>query len=155
MLAISSLLTQNNHHLRSTYFIALQLSVGIPITHIVLLSLGYARTSQLLTRMIGNPKPQKTSDPEAFAKNLRRLIRNLRKHHPLAGSCLSLSLCLWWLLQRRGIKTSLCIGTNNSDDFMAHAWLELDGHPLNAGAKVRQRYATFDKSFTPGYKTIA
>jgi hypothetical protein len=42
------------------------------------------------------------------------------------------------------------IGTRRLDgEFQAHAWLEYQGQPLNAGKRVRQKYMVFEYTFTP------
>jgi Transglutaminase-like superfamily len=44
--------------------------------------------------------------------------------------CLSRSLVLTRLLERRGIPARLIIGARAGPDFGAHAWVEYDGHPV-------------------------
>jgi hypothetical protein len=40
------------------------------------------------------------------------------------------SLVLTRLLARRGIASTLVIGTRTTPEFLAHAWVELQGTPL-------------------------
>jgi hypothetical protein len=44
--------------------------------------------------------------------------------------CLARSLVLVRLLARRGLSCTFVIGVRTEPDFGAHAWVELDGHPL-------------------------
>lgn len=79
--------------------------------------------------------------------------RWVRKCAPsrLRGNCLSQSVTLWWLLHLRGIDTKLCIGIDRrSEQFSAHAWVEHHGVALNAGAAVRDNFATFGHDFAKG-----
>ena len=47
------------------------------------------------------------------------------------GTCLSRSLALRKMLDKKGIRTELRIGFDKSDDeFRAHAWLEFNGTPI-------------------------
>ena len=77
---------------------------------------------------------------------LKRIKRRLPA--PLRGNCLSRSLALWWMLARHGVPATLCIGARRDDgDFGAHAWVEHEGVPINAGRRVRSNYATFEDDF--------
>lgn len=44
--------------------------------------------------------------------------------------CLTRSLVLTRLLARRGIPAKLVIGTRTAPNFLAHAWVEYEGHPV-------------------------
>jgi hypothetical protein len=60
--------------------------------------------------------------------------------------CLGRSLLLWYLLRRRGMDAELVVGAKSPVDeaWMAHAWVELDGLPVNDAPDVRRHYASFD-----------
>lgn len=66
----------------------------------------------------------------------------------LGTSCLSRSLVLWHLLRSRGTSTKICLGVSKLADgnLSAHAWVELEGLPLNDGADVFARYAALPGS---------
>lgn len=60
------------------------------------------------------------------------------------GNCLSQSLTLLRLLRGRAINAQLRIGVRRTDtEFQAHAWVELNGAPLNDTPNVAQRYVPF------------
>jgi Transglutaminase-like superfamily len=62
--------------------------------------------------------------------------------------CLEQSLALWWLLGRRGISTSVRIGTRKTGEkFEAHAWVECDGVALNEAEEPHEHYAAFEEAF--------
>jgi hypothetical protein len=59
-------------------------------------------------------------------------------------NCLSKSLLLDWLLHRQGIESELRIGVELlSGRLSAHAWVEVDGVPINDRADIAQSYAPF------------
>jgi Transglutaminase-like superfamily len=55
-------------------------------------------------------------------RNLGRLPGDTR--------CLTRSLVLLAMLARRGMDARLVIGVRSGEAFAAHAWVELDGHPM-------------------------
>jgi hypothetical protein len=91
-------------------------------------------------------EPEQTT----YINQITQWIQYVKRHGLYRGNCLSRSLVLWWLLRRRGIETVIRIGTRQQmGQFQAHAWVEYQGQPLNAGPHVRQRYTTFDHAFVP------
>jgi transglutaminase superfamily protein len=63
----------------------------------------------------------------------------------LGGSCLVRSLSLWVILRRRGVHASLRIGMRRSGEKVeGHAWLEIDGIPVNEKQAVIRTYTVFD-----------
>lgn len=63
----------------------------------------------------------------------------------VGARCLGRSLVLWFLLRRRGIDAELVLGAvaNGTSEFLAHAWVEVDGKPVNDTPDVRERYGSF------------
>ncbi len=46
----------------------------------------------------------------------------------LAAPCLPTALAALWMLRRRGIRSTLCLGVRRETSALkAHAWLEIDG----------------------------
>jgi hypothetical protein len=142
-------LPQGNLSFRARWF-QLKLVLLVPLVHTYLKFAGYNRTLSLLRHLtpLSPACSHKPCNPETYAKIILRLMLHIRDYSLFPGNCLSRSLSLWWLLRRAGINSKLHIGTKyNSKQFRAHAWVEYQGHPLNAGNKVRQRYVAFDKAF--------
>ena len=93
----------------------------------------------------------KRSDPSAQVPNL--VIANrvakavaLVSHLPIVGgSCLPRSLTTWFLLRRRGMDAVVHLGADlsNIDGLPAHAWVEVDGIPLNEAADIGERFGSF------------
>ena len=61
---------------------------------------------------------------------LGRVVERRLAHLPGDTRCLTRSLVLLRMLARRNIIAHLVIGALADDGFSAHAWVELDGHPL-------------------------
>ena len=61
---------------------------------------------------------------------LARVVERRLGHLPGDTRCLTRSLVLIRLLTRRDIVPRLVLGALAEDGFTAHAWVELDGHPL-------------------------
>ncbi len=81
----------------------------------------------------GGPAPARPA-AEALPEAVRLGRAVVRTMALLPGDtrCLRRSLVLTRLLARRGIPGRLVIGTRTRPEFMAHAWVELDGVPVLA-----------------------
>ncbi|HTD07903.1 MAG TPA: lasso peptide biosynthesis B2 protein [Solirubrobacteraceae bacterium] len=66
----------------------------------------------------------------AEARRLGRAVTRLLAHLPGDTRCLVRSLVLTRLLANRGIQAKLVIGARTTPTFLAHAWVEHDGHPV-------------------------
>ena len=64
------------------------------------------------------------------AERLGRAVRRTLTTLPADSRCLMQSVVLVSMLARRGVNGSLVIGVRPGVEFGAHAWVELDGHPL-------------------------
>jgi hypothetical protein len=73
-----------------------------------------------------------------------RWIRIADRYCPGGGNCLVRSLALFGVLRRAGIAAELRIGVDRTASALqAHAWVEVDGTPVNDAADVAARYAPF------------
>jgi hypothetical protein len=61
------------------------------------------------------------------------------------ASCLTQALALRWMLNRRGIASTLRFGVARPDGqkLAAHAWLECDGRIIIGGRQSAEKYASF------------
>jgi hypothetical protein len=84
----------------------------------------------------------------SYALRLGRLTRIAGRYVPTNGSCLRLSLLVWWLLRRKGVPAELRIGVRQHGGFSAHAWVELAGQAVNDAPDVAERFAPFDGSLS-------
>ena len=82
---------------------------------------------------------------EEAVRQARAAATLVRAAASLYGArCLVQALTLQRLLGRRGIVSELRIGVNRQDGrFGAHAWLEIDGIPVNDAEDVGGRFAPF------------
>ena len=117
----------------------------LPVAAALLRTRGMARTTALLERL-GNRAER---DPGTLAPpEIARLVSAAASM--LRARCLARSLVLCHLLRQRGRSTEIRLGVSKLADgkLSAHAWVELDGVPLNDGADVFERYAALPSSAT-------
>jgi len=110
---------------------------------VALRGLGLRRVDRLLRRMPQRRRAEATP-PTALARRVERAAAR----SPVPVRCLARSVCLQWLLRRRGIDSRLRIGTAREHGvFRAHAWVELEGRVLGDDPEHVERYAAFDHEF--------
>jgi Transglutaminase-like superfamily len=85
---------------------------------------------------------------EARIRQCVRLVDIAARRGPIKGSCLVRSIVLKRALAQIGVKSELRIGVDKSRDreFAAHAWLELNGQPINDRADVHEHFAAFENA---------
>lgn len=119
----------------------LQAWVLLPLFWLGLRALGLPR---LQARLAGQAGPGQRPLSLVEAKAMGEAVNIAARHTPFRVTCLSRSLVLGWLLRRRGVASDLRIGVRLvSGSLDAHAWVELDGVPVNDRADIAQTYATF------------
>ncbi len=118
----------------------------LPLVAASLRLLDYPRTLRLLSRWspAAPPRVDLPEDSMSYALRLGRLARMAGRYVPTNGSCLRQSLLVWWLLRRKGMPAELRIGVRTQEGFTAHAWVEVDGQPVNDAPDVAERFAPFD-----------
>jgi hypothetical protein len=90
-------------------------------------------------------KPTGT-DADTVISSALRAQRAVKRMTGLEGSCLVRSLSLWTMLLRRGVHTDLRIGMRRSSNTMeGHAWLEVEGSPVNEKPAVVGTYTVFEE----------
>jgi Transglutaminase-like superfamily len=117
--------------------------VLVPLVQLSLKRRGFARTADALARR--SQAAARPSTPDEVRPMARAV--NIVANRPMVGApCLGRSMVLWFLVRRRGIDAELVIGAEppKGGDLSAHAWVELDGVPVNDVAGVRQRFGSFD-----------
>lgn len=127
----------------------LKFKILIPLVSISVKQIGIKSTIELFC----DPKRFKKVQSADNVNNARLVLSALKQTVQDArfnGNCLSRSIALHRLLQGKGISSNIKIGVSTrKNKFRAHAWVEHQGIPLNAGAKVRNRYQTLE-----GYEMI-
>lgn len=77
--------------------------------------------------------------PNGLADRVRRWLA--RGRGPWTSSCLTRSLVLYAMLRQHGHRPRLHVGVaGDPRAFAAHAWVTLDGRPLEEPATVAERY---------------
>ena len=85
-------------------------------------------------------------EAEARARRAAKVVAVVANRRWIGAPCLGRSLELWWWLRRQGIDAELAIGAmapNGEVEFAAHAWVEVEGVPVNDAADVGERFGRF------------
>jgi len=86
-----------------------------------------------------------STPPAVPARRAARLVAGALR--PFGANCLGESLTLVVLLQRLAYPASLRIGARRAAAGLeAHAWVELDGMPLNDRPDIAADYAPFERA---------
>jgi hypothetical protein len=104
--------------------------------------------SKLSLRLFGLPRAlawhRRTAPRAGAAPAAARWVGVAARYCPGGASCLVRSLALLRLLRRRGIGAELRVGVGRTAPALeAHAWVELDGVPVNDAPDVAARYTPF------------
>ncbi len=130
--------------------IVLEAWVALPTIHFLLCLLGFKRTLALLSQVGSRKSATPASEWNPRAWHIMRLTRLAARRGVVQGNCLSQSLTLWWLLHQSGIESELRVGVRKeANQFLAHAWIELAGFPLNDRVEAVRQYAMFEKLTIP------
>ena len=120
--------------------------VMLPLIAVSLKAKGYKWTQAFLADHLPDRSLSTHSEDTQLkeAQQLARIVTIASSNSAYKASCLKKSLLIWWLLARRGIKTELRIGVNNSSgDFKAHAWVEYRGEVLAEQADMGEQFSAF------------
>jgi hypothetical protein len=152
----------------------LQALILLPILHVGLKLLGYARVARFIE--VWNPlergrneashlrregEAQKTAEATTGEDSSEIALGSLQRAQATArivsiaarrgiyrASCLRRSMVLVFLLRRQGIASMVCFGTRLKDHHLeAHAWVEVQGAVVNDRPDVRLQYSPLDKAF--------
>jgi hypothetical protein len=134
--------------------IFLRAAVVLPFISLSLRLRGLRATQSSLQKLMPTDGSNCSLGPDSTTKQraaqVARMVRSAAYRGLGTANCLDQSLALWWLLGRRGIASSVRIGTRKTGGkFEAHAWVECDGVALNEPEEPHKHYAAFDEEF-PG-----
>jgi len=119
--------------------------VAVPVSLVLLRSLGYQRTIRLGKRL--SPEPSAHADTARRGQVTNRLVWVVDRRLHLPTTCLSRSLALWYLLRVQGVDSTIRIGVRaGGRPLDAHAWVELDGVVLNDLDDVGVRFSTIERT---------
>ncbi len=122
----------------------LLIALALPWIHGAIAVFGYQRTQQWLGRRSRRATAHVASDQELQRANrLARLAAVAGRHGAINATCLRQSLLLYWILRRRGLQPIVRLGVRKDAGNVldAHAWVELDGHPLSSTSIQHQPFA--------------
>jgi hypothetical protein len=107
------------------------------VCDVALRVLGFARTLRLARRIAG--EKQAEVPDELIDKTLHNVIV-ATVLYPGRSKCLEQAVASFILLRRRGVPAEVRFGIQPYP-FFAHAWVELNGAPLNESPEVIGRFA--------------
>lgn len=118
------------------------MAATLPLIHAALNTFGYARTRAWLERRSRHSAPRAaTPDELESARSAARIAAIAGRRGMVTATCLRQALLLNWLLRRRGLQPELRIGVRKQGEALdAHAWVELDGHPLQSTPVVHSPF---------------
>jgi hypothetical protein len=126
----------------------LSAAVLLPVIAVSLRLRGLRATQGTLGRFLSTPNDSDRQSDVSIGNDASctaRMVHAAARYGLVRPTCLEKSLALWWFLGRRGIVSSLRIGTRkNGNRLEAHAWIELGGRPLNETGGPIPDYALFD-----------
>ncbi|RAJ76670.1 transglutaminase superfamily protein [Chitinophaga dinghuensis] len=104
-------------------------------------------TEKILSILAKKVSPPNEKEMVAILDKYATIFNQINHQPDLKGRCLSQSLALRCLLQRKGITSALKIGVNQiRGNFDAHAWLERDGILINDHPSVIANYFVLPES---------
>src|SRR5262245_28511678 len=103
-------------------------AILLPLLAAALRVAGFAR----VRRWLAPSRVHRSATSEVEPRRLAVLVNAASNHLPIAGSCLTRSLLLDWMLRRRGVDSTMRLGVRLVDGrLQAHAWVEVGGQPIN------------------------
>jgi len=123
-----------------------------PLFRVWLRLFGYRRSTRLAA-LLSTSRHRTSLTPGEQIALARELASGVDRagRQPYAGAvCLPRSLTLTVLLTRRGIDGTIRLGAaHRGGQFMAHAWVEVGGSPVNDSSDVAERFAPFPEPSLP------
>lgn len=122
---------------------ALSVAVALGAAALLVQLRGLKRAARTVWRIAGDvPTRPKPAFPSQFAAGRARAIARVADRMVPMPRCLPRALLLAALLRRRGVAAELCLGTRVRGPFDAHAWVEIEGEPVNEADDLGTAYCT-------------
>jgi hypothetical protein len=126
----------------------LRAAILFPVIAVSLRLRGLRATQGTLGRFLSTPHVSdhpSGGNRATDASRIAQMVHAAARYGLVQPTCLEKSLALWWFLGRRGMASSLRIGTRkNGGRLEAHAWIEFGGSSLNETGGSLRSYAPFD-----------
>jgi len=120
----------------------------LPVIAVSLRLRGLRATQGTLACFLSTPNDSDRQSDASIgedASRTARMVHAAARYGLVRPTCLEKSLALWWFLGRRGIASSVHIGTRkNGNRLEAHAWIEFGGNALDETGGSLPDYAPFD-----------
>lgn len=110
--------------------------------HTGLLLVGYSRMVEGLSRLARKRPPTSMTSPHVLKAELDRTAGS----RPFRTGCLQVALALHFRLARRSIPSCIRFGVPRRDSrhLRAHAWVEINGHPVHERPELSFRFAPLE-----------
>jgi Transglutaminase-like superfamily len=126
----------------SQLWVLMQAVIGLPLVRLALHFNSVTQVSRSPIERATNPSLQHGL---IKAEEIARLVRVAAQHGICQATCLEQSVLLRRLLARRGIDGQIIFGTRKAEgETQAHAWVEVEGVPLDGGDQVHAHFKPFD-----------
>jgi hypothetical protein len=134
---------------RAEFLTLLSAFLLLPLIHLLLGMLGYARLLRLIQTLTPiREKTSMTAPAMHGAKSMARMVAIAAGRGLYRATCLRKSLLVLYLLRRMGVPAQLRFGVRLENARLeAHAWVEWQGEVVNDAADVRQRYVPLESGF--------
>jgi hypothetical protein len=118
--------------------------------------MGLKKTESVLRRFFRYGITPLTDEQAIITDRYTTIFNIIKQRSSLKGRCLSQSLAMRSLLQKKGIRTELKIGVIMLPNaIQAHAWLEKDGFILNDHPAIISQYTSLPlHSVKSSYKFV-
>lgn len=128
---------------------------GLPIVYLRLRLFGFKHYLASLQRItLAESHPEIDSLP--YAAQTSYLVNGAARLLFRREACLERSIMLWSMLRRQGIEGDLKIGVaTENKSIRAHAWVEIDGDPINEKPWLSEQFAVFNSSFISDYRDFS
>jgi len=118
----------------------------LPFTALGLQLFGYKTIQAVLDWGLPVHTFDRGHDVVSKARQIANMIRIAAAHVPVRVSCLPQSMVLCRMVQLQEIGCNLRLGARvENGNFKAHAWVEVDGVPVNDTQDVRERFRPLGK----------
>lgn len=131
---------------------ALPVAVALSGVQALVRVIGFRRSVAAIWWLADRLPPPRQADVTglALAEARARGIAMIANRLPSRPLCLPRALLLSGLLRRRRMRAELCLGARTAGAFDAHAWIEIDGQPVNEAADLQQTYSCLWRGYVPG-----
>jgi hypothetical protein len=120
--------------------LAIEAVLLLPLVEMSLGRSGYDRTTRRLARLARRGRWR--GPVEDLVPASVRMVSLSASRTRVPAKCLARSLTLWALLRRRGIEGEVVLGVRpGGEPLDAHAWVEVDGQPVNETQETVDSYA--------------